>query len=515
MPCLRGPRWPRDFLPCALRWYGVNRMLQPLSIDDSRRLRDWFEEAGYTAVNLTEYLGAAELPSRTLRNEPRLLHRTRELTLLSTLLRWFWLGRAQSAEVSSSVVPEALLHLLLQSALLRPDGNLLTPTAMLLPVGKFLVASDRPASMESGDSELVLWPNPTSRFLAAFAVTRHSRATLDLGTGSGILSLGAAGHSDLVTATDVNPRVPAFVAFNARLNGIENIEMLMGDGFEPVAGRSFDLILSNPPFFISPERNYLFCDNPMELDQLCRKLVREAPAHLNEGGYMQMLCEWAQVSGEPWEERIAEWLDGTGCDAWVMKGVTQYPEEYAQHRIHEATHDTGRDQELYEGYMAYYHGHGVEAIHDGLIVMRRRNGNNWVRIEEVPKTPTGDLGELILSTFAAHDLLLEMESDEKLLAVRPKLAAHVRLEQVCDQAGDRWHAESLTLRLTRGFSFQWKIDQPVVAEFLVTCDGTRTIEQAVAALAVSASAPVDTVRRECLAMMRKLIERGFVVVAPD
>ena len=84
-----------------------------------------------------------------------------------------------------------------------------------------------------------------------------------------------------------------------------------------------------------------------------------------------------------------------------------------------------------------------------------------------------------------------------------------------DAAGDRWHAESLTLRLTRGFSFQWKIDQPVVAEFLVTCDGTRTIEQAVAALAVSASAPVDTVRRECLAMMRKLIERGFVVVAPD
>ena len=55
----------------------------------------------------------------------------------------------------------------------------------------------------------------------------------------------------------------------------------------------------------------------------------------------------------------------------------------------------------------------------------------------------------------------------------------------------------------------------MVAEFLATCDGTRTAEQAVAALAVSANAPIDTVRRECLAMMRKLIERGFVVVAPD
>jgi predicted RNA methylase len=361
---------------------------------------------------------------------------------------------------------------------------------------------------------MVLWPNPTSKFLARFAVRRHSRATLDLGTGSGILSLGAAKHSDTVIATDVNPRVPAFVAFNARLNGVENIELRMGDGFAPVAGLRFDLILSNPPFFITPKSDYLFCDNQMELDQLCRLLVQQAPSHLNEGGYMQMLCEWAQVGDQPWEERIAEWLDGSGCDAWVMKGLTQYPEEYAQHRIRETTHDTGRDQEAYEGYMEYYRSRGVQAIHDGLIVMRRRSGKNWVRIEEVPKTPSGDLGDLILSTFAAHDLLLEMESDEKLLAIKPRLAAHVRLEQVCNQSGNSWHAESLTLRLTRGFPFHWKI-QPLVAEFLATCDGSRTAGQAVEALAESANAPVDIVRRECLAMMRKLVEKGFVVVDSD
>jgi methylase of polypeptide subunit release factors len=489
-------------------------MLKPLSVDASIRLRSWFEETGYTEVNLLRYLGAAELPSRHLRNEPRLLDRTREVTLLNTLLRWFWLGHPQADDAYTKTVPDALLALLLESGLLKQEGKLLKATAMLLPVENFLVASDHPASIEAGDSEMVLWPNPTSKFLSRFAVRRHSRATLDLGTGSGILSLGAAKHSDAVIATDVNPRVPSFVAFNARLNGIENIEFRMGDGFAPAAGQSFDLILSNPPFFITPQRDYLFCDNQMELDQLCRLLVQQAPAHLNEGGYMQMLCEWAQVGDQPWEERIAEWLDSSGCDAWVMKGLTQYPEEYAQHRIRETTRDTGRDQELYEGYMEYYRSRGVQAIHDGLIVMRRRSGKNWVRIEEVPKTPSGDLGELILSTFAAHDLLLEMESDEKLLAVKPRLAAHVRLEQVCNQSGNSWHAESLTLRLTSGFPFHWKV-QPLVAEFLATCDGTRTADQAVEALAESANAPVDTVRRECLAMMRKLIERGFVVVDSD
>jgi methylase of polypeptide subunit release factors len=486
-------------------------MLKPLSVDASLRLRSWFEEAGYTEVNLLRYLGAAELPSRHLRNEPRLLDRTRDVTLLNTLLRWFWLGRPQADDAYTKTVPDALLQLLLESGLLREEGKLLKATAMLLPVENFLVASDHPASIEAGDSEMVLWPNPTSKFLARFAVRRHSRATLDLGTGGGILSLGAAKHSDTVIATDVNPRVPSFVAFNALLNGVENIELRMGDGFAPVAGLRFDLILSNPPFFITPKSDYLFCDNQMELDQLCRLLVQQAPAHLNEGGYMQMLCEWAQVGEQPWEERIAEWLDGSGCDAWVMKGLTQYPEEYAQHRIRETTHDTGRDQELYEGYMEYYRSRDVHAIHDGLIVMRRRSGKNWVRIEEVPKTPSGDLGELILSTFAAHDLLLEMESDEKLLAIKPRLAPHVRLEQVCNQSGNSWHAESLTLRLTRGFPFHWKV-QPLVAEFLATCDGTRSAGQLVEALAESANAPVDIVRRECLAMMRKLIERGFVVI---
>src|ERR1700760_263578 len=345
-------------------------MLTALSIDASRRLLSWFEEAGYTEVNLLRYLGAAELPSRHLRNEPRLLDRTREVTLLNTLLRWFWLGRSQSDDAYTGTVPDALLKLLLESGLLKQEGKLLKPSAMLLPVENFLVASDHPASIEAGDSEMVLWPNPTSKFLSRFAVRRPSRAPLDLGTGSGILSLGAAGYSDRVIATDLNPRVPSFVTFNARLNGIENIELRMGDGFAPVAGLTFDLILSNPPFFITPKSDYLFCDNQMELDQLCRLLVRQGPAHLNEGGYMQMLCEWAQVGDQPWEERIAEWLDGSGCDAWGMKGLTQYPEEYAQHRIRENTQETGRAQELYEGYMEYYRSRGVQAIHDGLIVMR-------------------------------------------------------------------------------------------------------------------------------------------------
>jgi hypothetical protein len=220
------------------------------------------------------------------------------------------------------------------------------------------------------------------------------------------------------------------------------------------------------------------------------------------------------VGGQPWEERIAEWVEGTGCDAWVMKGLTQDPGEYAQHRIKETSQNPADDARLYDQYMAYYRERGVEAIHDGLVVMRRRAGTNWVRIEEVPKTPSGDLGDLILSTFAAHDLLLKMQDDESLLAIRPKLSAHARLEQICAQSAGHWGAESVTLRLISGFPFHLTV-QPLVAEFLATCDGTLTAEEAIRAFAAVADAPLETVRRECLAMMRKLIDRGFMVAATD
>lgn len=488
-------------------------MLNPLSPEDSRQLLTFFQEARYTEPGVREYLGAAELPSRQLRNHSRLLDRTSSGTQLDTLLRWFWLWQAQPGTESAGRLPDGFLSLLLESGLLETKGDNLVPAAMLLPIQGFLVASDHPQAIESKQAEMVLWPNPTSKFLARFAVRRHSRATLDLGTGSGILSLGAAAHSDQVVATDLNPRAVAFARFNARLNGIENIEVLSGDCFTPVEGRRFDLILSNPPFFITPQTDYLFCENPMELDGLCRRLVKEAPEYLYEGGYLQMLCEWAQIKGQSWEDRVAEWLQGTGCDAWVMKGLTQDPEEYAQHRIRETSEDSSRDAVHYDGYMAYYRQRNVEAIHDGLIVMRRRQGQNWVRIEEVPKTPSGgDLGDMIVSTFAAHDLLRENEADEKLLAIRPKLAPHVRLEQICDQAHGQWRAESLTLRLISGFPFHITV-QPLVAEFLATCDGNRTAEQAIQDFAVTANAPLDTVRVESLAMIRKLIERGFIVAA--
>jgi SAM-dependent methyltransferase len=489
-------------------------MLVILSTEESRRLLDYFREAGYEEANIRLHLGAVELPSRQLRNLPRLLDRTSEPTLLNALLRWFWIQHSQTAAQIAGLVPDELLSLLLKSGLLVTSDGTFSSTSLVMDSDGFLVAADPPGAFERGESEMVLWPNPTSKFLFRFAIRRHSRATLDLGTGSGVLSLGASKFSDTVVATDLNRRAVACAKFNAKLNGVENIEVLAGDWFAPVENRRFDLILSNPPFFITPQQGYMFCDNPMELDGLCRRLVKEAPPYLNEGGYLQVLCEWAEVDGQPWEERVAEWVEDTGCDAWVQKGLTEDPGEYAQRRIRDGSQKPEDDCRQFDEYMRYYRQRGVKAIHGGLIVMRRRAGTNWVRIEEVPKTPKGDLADLNLSVFAAQDLLLQIQDEESLLAIKPRLSPDARLEQICVASGGHWTAESINLKLIRGYPFQMTL-QPLVAEFLAGFDGSRTAEEAIRAFAAAANAPLETVRHESLGMIRKLIDRGFMVVKPE
>jgi len=116
----------------------------------------------------------------------------------------------------------------------------------------------------------------------------------------------------------------------------------------------------------------------------------------------------------------------------------------------------------------------------------------------------------VLATFAAHDTLRTNDTDEQLTELRPRLADHARLEQICRPADGQWRAESLNLRLTSGFAFHVAV-QPLVAEFLVTCDGTRTAGTAIREFAAKSNIPLEKAQAECLAMIRRLIERGFMV----
>src|SRR5262249_34234103 len=147
--------------------------------------------------------------------------------------------------------------------------------------------------------------------------------------------------------------------------------------------RRFDLILSNPPFVVSPEGDVLFRDSGLVGDEICERIIRRAPAHLVEGGFAQVLCNWVRIAGRGWLERLTGWFDDSGCDVWVTRAVSMHPADYAQQWLGQLDL-ASKDQfiERFDRWMAYYDRLGIEAIDFGLINLRRRTaGRNWILVD--------------------------------------------------------------------------------------------------------------------------------------
>lgn len=109
----------------------------------------------------------------------------------------------------------------------------------------------------------VLIPRPETELLAEAGwkwlaeLKAAEPAALDLCTGSGCIAIAIAAKCPVarVLATDVSPAALALARENAARNGVaERLEFLLSDLFASIpAGRTFDLIASNPPYIATAE----------------------------------------------------------------------------------------------------------------------------------------------------------------------------------------------------------------------------------------------------------------------
>jgi release factor glutamine methyltransferase len=128
-----------------------------------------------------------------------------------------------------------------------------------MPVA-YLVGHREFYSLEFAVTPAVLIPRPETETLVMEALRRlkplESPRVLDLGTGSGAIAVAIARQHKTarITAVDVSSPALAVAIGNAQRHGVaDRITFLEGDLFAPVAGQTFDLIVSNPPYIADAE----------------------------------------------------------------------------------------------------------------------------------------------------------------------------------------------------------------------------------------------------------------------
>jgi Methyltransferase small domain len=482
-------------------------------IESGQAIAHFFRGHGYTEESLSR-LGLADLPWQDLAVRSNSSRTVSADARLDLLIRVFYLGQAVATSQGEEIIPKEILRDLLASGILERDGDRLQSTCLLMHFGELILACDGWRRATAGAADLVLGVNQTSRLLARCSMLRPGGRALDLGTGCGTLALAAASRAESVIGTDINQRALDFCRINAALNGIHNVTFLQGDRFEPIAGRRFDSIICNPPFFLAPVSGLLYCDNTMELDGFVESLARSAPQFLQENGVFQMLSEWVEFESESWDRRLRPWFEQSHCDVHIWFGYELCPAEYARKRALELAQLRPESAAASFGErISYLSQRRVKGIFGGLISMRRRSGKNWFCVEEMQKQPVGPIGDALQEQFSTRDIL-ESSHEPTLLAARPRLAAQVRLISEAVPRNGAWSAERIYLERADDLPAKLGLDT-VVAQLVVRFDGTETLETLLRQMAAEQKAPLDRVIPEGLRVIKKLGASGLVVLTEN
>ena len=431
------------------------------------------------------------------------------------LCRLFLLNLPLEPAELERALPGTDLRVLEDGGLVELRAGKVVPKLRLVPHGDIYLASDK---LGSGDQHgHVTGVNNPAILLADLAIRTPVALGLDLGSGGGIQALLMSRHCDRVIATDLNPRALEMTLLNAEMNGVTNIECRLGSLFEPVEGIAFDLILSNPPYVISPESTLLYRDSGREADAFCRELIGTAPSHLAPGGFAQALVSWAEHRGEAWGDILSSWVEGSACDALFLHYSTEDP---LTHAARWTRPPSVAEVAAYEGRMdswvAYCADLGIESIGFGSVTLRGRAEAGWRRADEL-RAGQGEAGAHIRRVFESQDLLLGLKHPRDLLDATLSPAPGLRLEQVMTIGSDgAWESLDTKLLMSVGLGFQGSLDYGLI-QLLQNFDGTNTVRQAGARAARQLGLPVgelESYRSDVLTAVRRLLELGFFELRP-
>ena len=370
--------------------------------------------------------------------------------------------------------------------------------------------------------------------LAGLTPRTRVRTALDLGCGCGIQTLYLLRHAEHVVATDISARALAFTAFNAALAGVSvsgapdagsepvlgsgRLELLRGSLLEPVVGRRFDLIVSNPPFVLTPpavrEAGLPLMEYRDAGGPILPGLVAGLGEHLEPGAVAVMLGNWEHRGTDSWRDAVAAWVPEE-LDAWVIERELQDPVEYATMWLRDGGLTPERHAETFDAALGAWIGdfeaRGVEGIGFGYLIAHRprRRREPWRLLEEVTTSGQGVLGPHVAEVLEVREHLAGLD-DDAVADLRPLLAPDITEERHLIPGA----AEPTVILLRQGGGLGRALQaSTAVAALAGVADGELSVGQvasAVAALSELNAADGAALRAEMVEAARHLLTTGFL-----
>ena len=391
--------------------------------------------------------------------------------------------------------------------------------------------------------------------LAVLTPRKPVETALDLGVGCGIQTLYLLRHVRQVVATDISTRALEFTAFNVALAGVDSarVQLRQGNLLEPVAGQRFDLIVSNPPFVITPPSvrqaglplmEYRDAGGP-----ILPALVRGLEDHLNPDGVAVMLGNWEHREDTSWRTSVNQWI-GKSLDAWIIQREVQDPVEYAAMWLRDGGLTPERSGVAFENALAAWQedfdSRQVSGVGMGYLVFHAPGSvgdasaapgaasegqaspeepasaapgaaatstpgavvEPWRVLEEVPTSGQGALGEHVAQVIAAHEALRGLD-DAQVAALKLHTASGLSKEEALTPTPV---PTAPVIRQAEGFGRVIAVGMPEVALLSASDEGLLTVAQIAAAVASLTSEDPAAVLADMVAATRTFAHAGMVTI---
>ncbi len=490
--------------------------MQRLSDSVIGGLRDALTGVEFTVDRVTELLGERAFGALTRNETTPAVRRTSGGSPLESMVRLWSLQQPVSRAAADAALPD-LVEPLRDAGLLDGSAEEVRALVDLRPYASdgddWWVVSDLTPGLDGAarriQTDHVLGVSGASTNLAQLTVRAPVGRALDLGTGSGVQALHLSQHAATVVATDVNPRCLLLADLTARLNDV-TVDLRAGSLWEPVRDEQFDLIVTNPPFVVSPAtgERLIYRDSGLPGDEVVRQVVVGAAERLTDGGRCHVLANWVHREEQPWSERLADWVATTGCDAWAVQRELTDVSRYVELWLDDAGLRGALDYtQRYDAWLSWFEQQGIAAIGFGWLVLRKAGRETpYVQIESWPYEVEQPLGPHVARWSQVVDLV-QASDDDALLARRLVAAPDVREERVGPPGGAA--PELIVMRSQRGMRRAHRASTAVAA-MIGACDGELTLGQIADALADLLDRPVTEVRVELLAATRTLLVNGIL-----